>query len=127
LYKYGTPRKPIEDVRRNGGVMLFDVDVQGAGRLHKEYPDAISIFVLPPSQAVLKKRLKRRGTETTAQLKLRLSNALKEMRTFRDYSFDYVVVNNKLDLAVKRVLNIVEAHESRIDRIDPELIGKITG
>lgn len=127
LYKYGTPRKPIEAVRRNGGVMLFDVDVQGAGRLKKVYPDAISIFILPPSQAVLRKRLRRRGTETTTQLKLRLSNALKEMRTFRKFDFDYVVVNNKLDEAVKKVLGIVAAHECRVDQIDPELIGKITG
>ena len=83
LYRYGTPRKPIEQVRRHGGVMLFDVDVQGAGKLKAEYPDAISIFVLPPSRAELHRRLKQRGTETKGQLDLRLHNALHEMRSFR--------------------------------------------
>jgi guanylate kinase len=127
LYKYGTPRQPIDLIRRRGGVMLFDVDVQGARRLKREYPDAISIFVLPPSQAVLRKRLRRRGTETTEQLKVRLDNALNEMRTFKKHGFDYVVINKELDVAVKQVLGIIEAHHCRIDRVDPEQIMKITG
>jgi guanylate kinase len=127
LYEYGTPRKPIETVRRSGGVMLFDVDVQGARRLKQEYPDAISIFVLPPSQAELRRRLRRRGTETTEQLKLRLGNALREMRTFRQHGFDYVVINKELDVAVQEVLSIVDAHPLRIDQVDPEQVRKITG
>lgn len=127
LYEYGTPRKPIETVRRSGGVMLFDVDVQGARRLKREYPDAISIFVLPPSQAELRRRLRRRGTETTEQLKLRLGNALREMRTFRQHGFDYVVINKELDVAVLEVLSIVDAHPLRIDQVDPEQVRKITG
>ena len=127
LYEYGTPRKPIETVRRHGGVMLFDVDVQGARRLKQEYPDAISIFVLPPSQVELRRRLRRRGTETTEQLKLRLSNALQELRTFRKHGFDYVVINKDLRTAVRKVLSIVDAHPLRIDQVDPEQVRKITG
>jgi len=127
LYEYGTPRKPIETVRRHGGVMLFDVDVQGARRLKQEYPDAISIFVLPPSQVELRRRLRRRGTETTEQLKLRLSNALQELRTFRKHGFDYVVINKDLRTAVRKVLSIVDAHPLRIDQVEPEQVSKITG
>lgn len=127
LYRYGTPRKPIEKVRRRGGVMLFDVDVQGAGRLKREYPDAMSIFVLPPSQAELRRRLKRRGTETAEQVRLRLTNALKEMSSFRAFGFDYVVVNKELDMAVGKVLSIVEAHGCRLDQSDPEQLRRITG
>ncbi|MEW5795604.1 MAG: guanylate kinase [Candidatus Zixiibacteriota bacterium] len=127
LYHYGTPRKPIEDVRRDGGAMLFDVDVQGAAKLKREYPDAISIFVLPPSQAELRRRLRRRGTETAEQLQLRLSHALQEMRTFRKYGFDYVVVNKELGRAVAQVLCIVEAHECRVDQTGPEQLRKLTG
>lgn len=127
LYQYGTPRKPIADVIRKGGVMIFDVDIQGARKLRREYPEAITVFVLPPSQAELRRRVRRRGTETKTQLEVRRLNALKEMRTFRKHKFDYVVVNKELDLAVKQVLAIVEAHPCRIDRVDPELIKKITG
>lgn len=127
LYQYGTPRKPIDAVRRTGGVMLLDVDVQGARRLKKEFPDAISVFVLPPSQAELRRRLRRRGTETKEQLNVRQRNAIKEMQTFRSHKFDYVVVNRDLDTAVKQVLAIVEAHQCRLDRIDPQLVKKIIG
>ena len=127
LYQYGTPRGAIDAITRRGGVMLLDVDVQGARRLKKEFPDAISIFVLPPSQAELRKRLRRRGTETKEQLRVRQSNALREMQTFTNHTFDYVVVNKELGVAVKQVLAIVEAHQCRLDRINPELIKKITG
>ena len=127
LYRYGTPRRPIETVRRRGGVMLFDVDVKGAGKLKAEYPDAISIFVLPPSQAELRRRLRRRGTETSDQLKIRLHNALHELRSFRKYGFDYVVINKELDRAVREVLHIVEAHENRVEQFDPEQLRQITG
>jgi guanylate kinase len=127
LYRYGTPRHPIEVVRRRGGVMLFDVDVQGAKRLKREYPDAISVFILPPSQAELRRRLKRRGTETAEQVKLRLANALRETRTFARFGFDYVVVNSDLSRAVNTVLSIVEAHGCRVDQTDPEQLKRITG
>jgi len=126
-FRYGTPRKPIEKIRRQGGVMLFDVDVQGAGRLYREYPDAISIFVLPPSVTALKQRLNKRGTETVEQLRLRFTNAIREIRTFRKYKFDYVVINDDLQRAVNQVQAIIEAHRCRIDRIDPEQIEKIVG
>lgn len=127
LYKYGTPRKPIDQIRKQGGVMLFDVDVQGARRLKTEYPDAISIFVMPPSRAELRRRLDRRGTETKEQLKIRLTNALSEMRTFKRFKIDYVVINEELSTAVSQVLSIVKAHPCRIDRFDSELLRKITG
>jgi len=130
LYKYGTPRGPMEEVLRNGGVMLLDVDVQGARRIVSEYPDAISIFVLPPSVSVLQKRLEKRGTETPEQQQVRYKNALEEMRSlyeYRAYGFEYVVINEELDRAVRNVLSIVEAHACRLDKIDPEHIRRITG
>ncbi len=127
LYRYGTPRRPIDAVRRRGGVMLFDVDVKGAGKLKAEYPDAISIFVLPPSQVELRRRLRQRGTETKEQLKIRLRNALHELQSFRKFGFDYVVINKELDRAVREVLHIVESHGNRIEQFDPEQLRRITG
>jgi len=127
LYKYGTPRGPLERVRRNGGVMILDVDVQGARRLHREYPDAISIFVLPPSITALRHRLKQRGTETREHLAVRLKNAIKEMRSFRAFGFDYVVINKELNLAVRQVLDIISADQHRVEKVDPEQIRRITG
>lgn len=108
LYMYGTPRKPLEEVIENGGVMLLDVDVQGAQRLHQEYPDAITIFIKPPSLQALMERLERRGTETEGQLKVRYENAVEEMKLHD--RFDYVVVNEKLEVAVSEVLSIIDGH-----------------
>ncbi len=130
LYKYGTPRKPIEQLRRSGGVMLFDIDVQGAKRLHREYPDAVTIFVLPPSVKALRSRLKRRGTETAEQLRVRFENAKKEMQAvLRDktYLFDYVVINDVLADAVADVLAIVRAHRCRFEFLPSEQTGKMLG
>lgn len=127
LYKYGTPRKPLEDVVRRGGVMILDVDVRGARALHREFPGAISIFVLPPSKSALKERLRQRGTETPDQFKVRIDNALSEMKNFQKYGFDYIVVNKELSDAVQDVLNIIAAHPCRIEHFDPELLRRITG
>jgi guanylate kinase len=124
LYKYGTPREPLERVRRNGGVILLDVDVNGARKLRKEYPDAVSIFILPPS---VRKRLRQRGTETPEQLKIRFENARREMKTFRSFGFDYVVVNKELEVAVRQVLSIIEAHDCRLEHMTAEQLKKITG
>lgn len=125
LYHYGTPRKPLDNVLHKGGVMILDVDVQGAFRLKKEYPDAITIFILPPSISELRHRLKRRGTETREQLRVRFENAKREMRLYN--KFEYAVVNQDLDLATRQVLCIIEAHFCRTERLKGEQIKKITG
>lgn len=127
LYKYGTPRKPIEDVRRRGGVVILDVDVQGALKLRKEYPDSIGIFVLPPSVSALRKRLRKRGTETSEQLRVRFETAKHEMSRFKEYGFEYVVINKELERAVKEVLAIITAHGCRLDYMDKEQLKRITG
>jgi guanylate kinase len=110
-YYYGTPRKPLENVLKKGGVMILDVDVQGAFKLKKVYPDAITIFILPPSLKELKNRLLKRGTETDEQLKVRFENAKKEMKL--KSKFEYTVINNKLEEAVKEVLDIIKNYEPR--------------
>jgi guanylate kinase len=113
LYQYGTPRDELNGVLRRGGVKLLDVDVQGALRLSKEYPQAITIFIVPPSTTALRRRLKQRGTETKQQLQVRFENARKEMKLYS--RFQYAVVNDSLPQAVKEVLAIIESHYCRTD------------
>lgn len=125
LYKYGTPRKPLDEIAKKGGVIILDVDVQGAEAIRKKYPDAISIFVLPPSVRELRKRLRRRGTETTEQLRVRFENAKKEMREY--IKFPYTVINKDLQRAVDEVLAIVIAHACRTGNIKMEQIQNIIG
>jgi guanylate kinase len=125
LYHYGTPRDTIERTLKGGGVLLLDVDYQGALKLKKDYPEAITIFILPPSIAALKRRLKARGTETPEQLKVRFENSKKEMRQFRQ--FEYVVINDDLGEAVKQVLSIINSHFCRSEKLRQEQIRKIVG
>lgn len=98
LHHYGTPRKPLEKAIKTGQIILLDVDVQGAASIKKKYPEAVSLFILPPSKTELKKRLRRRGTETAAQLKVRLHNAIREMGRFNE--FDYIIINKDVNEAV---------------------------
>jgi guanylate kinase len=104
---YGTPREPLDKVVHGGGVILLDVDVKGAASIKREYPQALSIFILPPSPAELKRRLKRRGTETSAQLKVRLNNAIAEMK--RHNRFDYIIINENINEAVASADHIIKS------------------
>ena len=124
-YRYGTPRQPLERAIKNGGVMLLDVDVQGAFRLRKVYLEAITVFILPPSVSALKKRLKKRGTETKDQLKVRFENAKMEMKLYHE--FEYAVINIDLSQAVRQVANIISCHHCRTENLNSEQIKKITG
>jgi len=122
-YRYGTPRKPLEKVIKSGGVMILDVDYQGALKIKKAFPHAITIFILPPSISDLKKRLIRRGTETKEQLKIRFENAKKEIRQYS--KFEYLVINKQLDKAVKEVLCIINSYHCRIENANKEQIRKL--
>jgi len=124
-YKYGTPRAPLEEVVREGGVMVLDVDVNGAKRLREEFPRAITIFILPPSVTALRERLQQRGTETDQQLRVRFETARQEMAHFAAFGFQYVVVNEELTKAVREVLAIIEAHHCRIENIPEEQLRNI--
>jgi guanylate kinase len=123
LYYYGTPRKPLENVIKRGGAMVLDVDVQGALKLKREYPHAITVFVLPPSVAALRKRLKKRGTESAEQLKVRFENAKKEMELY--HKFEYAVINDDLGTAVRQVASIINSHHCRTEHLDLEQIKKL--
>ncbi|UCD62770.1 MAG: guanylate kinase [Candidatus Zixiibacteriota bacterium] len=123
LYRYGTPRRPLEKVIRSGGVIILDVDVQGAFRLKKTFPQAVTIFILPPSIPVLRRRLIRRGTETAEQRRVRFDNARKEIRLYK--RFEYCVINDDLDTAVREVLGIITSHHCRTEHVPAEQIRKL--
>lgn len=125
LYQYGTPRGPLETVLNEGGVMLLDIDVQGAEKIKAAYPQAITIFILPPSVAALRRRLSARGTETPEQLQVRYENATREMKLWK--KFEYAVINDDLQVAVSEVESAIIAHHCRTDRRAAEQIENIIG
>ncbi|MCK5124998.1 MAG: guanylate kinase [candidate division Zixibacteria bacterium] len=107
LYYYGTPRKPLEGALKKGKTILLDVDVKGAVSIKKNYPEAISLFILPPSTAELTRRLERRGTETKEQVKVRLDNALAETKKYN--RFDYIIVNKDINDAVNAADHMIKS------------------
>ncbi len=105
-YYYGTSKEFLEKTLNSGFHCLLDIDVKGGCNLMKQYPDGIFIFLAPPSLNELEKRLKQRGTENEKDLKVRLKNAEKEMK-YKKY-YDYVVINNKLDETVNKIVEIIK-------------------
>jgi guanylate kinase len=112
---YGTLRREISRVLAGGRHVIMDIDVQGARQIRDSFANAVSIFLLPPSADVLLERLRRRHTESPAQLVDRLHSALHELRAVNEYQ--YVVVNDDLDHAVSRVGSIVDAEVVSRERI----------
>lgn len=102
---YGTPKENVLNLLNRGKNVLLEIDVQGAAKVKKNYPDALTIFILPPSEEVLLERLKNRGTETEEQVNKRFQKAKEEMACADNY--DCVVVNNDLEAAVSAVKEIL--------------------
>ena len=118
---YGTPKAYVEDERRQGHDIILEIDVQGAMKVKEVCPDAICIFIAPPSMSDIKTRLIGRGTESDAALERRYSVAFEEMKSMDRY--DYVVVNDIIDKAVSTVCNIIDAERCRMAR-NGELLEK---
>lgn len=106
---YGTPLSEIESEANRGRHVVLDIDVQGARQIKRAIPDAVLIFVLPPSVDIMMIRLKRRGTEAPETIARRLVSALDELQAVPE--FDYVVVNDDLDECVGEIRGIVETGE----------------
>ena len=112
---YGTLRSEVQRVLDGGRHVMMAIDVQGAQQFHRAFPEAVLVFVLPPSADVLLSRLVKRDTEDAATLALRLRNAREELREVDHYQ--YVVVNDDLDEAVARVSSIIDAEAARKARL----------
>lgn len=102
---YGTPRDFIDEQLKGGRDTLLDIDVQGACSIKRIYPDAVTIFLLPPSIEELERRLKGRGTDAPEKIALRLANAKREMA--EKGSYDHVVVNDDVSKAASELEKIL--------------------
>lgn len=104
---YGTPRKFVEDKLAQGIDVILEIEIQGALQIKEQYPDAVLLFVMPPSAAELEKRLRGRGTESDEVIAQRLKRAKEESVGIEKY--DYIVVNDDLDECVDRLHQIINA------------------
>ena len=113
---YGTPRAYVEEQLASGNDILLEIDVKGAMNVKRQCPEAVLVFIAPPSLETLKARLVGRGTERQEALERRTSEAFAELKLMPQY--DYIVVNDMLSTAVDEVETIIRAERLRVSRTD---------
>ncbi|MBR5496076.1 MAG: guanylate kinase [Oscillospiraceae bacterium] len=107
---YGTPKKAVYDQIEKGNNVILEIEVQGAMQIKNACPEAILVFVLPPSIQVLENRLRGRGTEDEDTVLKRMETAKKEIKMATEY--DFVIINDDLDEAVDDLANVIKASKS---------------
>jgi guanylate kinase len=116
---YGTHRCILEEAQSQGKDLVLDIDVQGARQLKEKIPEAVTIFVLPPSKAELEQRLRSRGEDREEVITRRLKEAADEIRNYKNY--DYVLINRVLAEAEATLCAIVRAERARRTRIENQI------
>lgn len=111
---YGTPAEPIEEWTSQGKDVILEIEVQGGAQVKKKRPDAVGVFILPPSLQELEHRLRSRGTETDEKVQKRLEAARRELGAAEHY--DYSVVNDTVETAAERIHWILQAEKCRTCR-----------
>jgi guanylate kinase len=116
---YGTHRGILEEAQSCGKDLVLDIDVQGARQLKSKIPEAVTIFILPPSRKILEQRLRARGEDSDAVIERRLRDAAEEIRNYNAY--DYVLINNELATSAPTLASIVRAERVRRVRIEEQI------
>ncbi len=122
---YGTPKKAVYDQIEKGNNVILEIEVQGAMQIKKACPEAVLVFVLPPSIEVLEQRLRGRGTEDEDTVLKRMETALKEIEKAPEY--DFVIVNDDLDVAVDDLASVIKSakfHKNSMKQFLHNLITK---
>ena len=119
---YGSPQAVVDRAFASGGLAVFDVDVQGGQSIQRRYPEAVLVFVVPPSMAELERRLRERGTESEDAIRRRMLAARSELEQGAR-AYDYLVVNDSLDRAYNELEAIVSAERCRRGRVDLAALG----
>lgn len=120
---YGTPMSYVNKTMEEGNDVILEIDIQGALKVKNKYPDGVFIFIMPPTMDELKNRIKRRGSETEESLLRRFRAAFKELNYISSYN--YVVINDEIDLAVNKLESIISAEGCRVDRVKSKVLEKI--
>ncbi len=117
---YGTAGRGLKELVESGLDALLDIDVQGARQVKPRFPNAILVFILPPSRIALRERLTNRGSDSPDVIERRLRNSINEIKEYKMY--DYVIINDILEEAHARLKAIVTARRASVSRIDPDWI-----
>lgn len=114
--KYGTPRRYIAEQLKQGHTVIMDIDIQGAAQIRAAMPEAVSVFLAPPSFDELNRRIYGRGLDSESAIERRLRTAREELQAVSEY--DYVVVNDDLQKAAAQLQAIITAERCRVRRTD---------
>jgi guanylate kinase len=120
---YGTSQRWVEDTLASGQDVILEIDWQGAQQIRRLLPQAIGIFVLPPSLPVLRERLVGRSTDAPEVIERRLAQASEDMTHYVE--FDYVVINDEFERALQELITVVTAQRHRVDRLGGERLRRI--
>lgn len=118
---YGTPIEHIDEILSKGKNIILEIDIEGARKVNEKRPDAVFIFIMPPSMEILKKRLIGRKTETKEQVVERFKTAYKEINEVSKYN--YVIVNDDIEESLLKMNSIIECEKCRVDRIEEVYLG----
>ncbi len=122
---YGTPKKFVEEKLAAGRDVILEIDIQGALQIKDRFPEAVFVFIIPPSMEELKRRIVKRGTEDAEAIYRRFQSAYRELNYISRYN--YVIINDTVDSAVAKLEAIVLAEKCRVDRnkqLYLELVGR---
>jgi len=119
---YGSPQSVVDEARARKGVAIFDIDVQGGQAIKRKHPDAVTVFVLPPSMEELERRLRDRQTDSDETIRRRMLAARSEMER-GIASYDYVVINDDFERAYSDLRSVVVAEQCRRGRVDVSKLG----
>lgn len=119
---YGSPQSVVDEARTKRGVAIFDIDVQGGQAIKRKHPDAVLVFVLPPSMEELERRLRGRQTDSDETIRRRLLAARSEIER-GIASYDYLVVNDEIERAYAELHAVVAAERCRRGRVDLSKLG----
>ena len=111
---YGTPRRYVEEKLKQGKDVILEIEIQGALKVKKAFPDTLLLFVTPPSASELKSRLVGRGTETMEVIRSRMNRACEEAQGMENY--DYLIVNDDLNACVEEMHSIIRGEHRKISR-----------
>lgn len=112
---YGTPKKYVDRVLADGKDIILEIDIQGAKQVKEKYPNAIFIFLKPPSIEELKNRLQKRGTENKKSKEVRLENAKDEIKEISEY--DYTILNDEVENAVSELKRVILKEQNKKELI----------
>lgn len=122
-HRYGTPKEFVRDQIEAGNAVIMDIDIQGAAQIRSKMPEAVFVFLLPPTWEELSRRLELRGSDSKEVIKQRLAKSQEEIKHIVDY--DYFIVNDDLNHAADQLNRIILSEWAKVSRVDIQQLEQV--